>query len=284
MTHVLVTGSNGQLGKCLQLAFKGSQKTVVYWETRESLDICNQEQVAAYFKENAINYCVNCAAYTAVDQAESDQEAAFALNYLAVANLAKVCAKSGTVLIHPSTDYVFDGTATNPYHEEDKPKPINIYGKSKLAGELAIQEELDAYFIIRTSWLYSQFGKNFYKTIRSKLEDSQTLTVVTDQTGTPTNANDLAEFIYELIENNNQSFGLYHYSNTGAATWYDFARAIAEFLPGIDPEKVAPINEYATFAQRPAYSVLSKSKLKLVFGIEPTPWKDSLKALIAQNL
>lgn len=284
MKHILVTGSGGQLGQCLHLASKDNTALKVHWETSESLDITNQQELANYFKTHRLDYVVNCAAYTQVDQAELEQELAFKINATAVEYLAQLCHKHKVTLIHISTDYVFSGTAKDPYFEAHKTGPINIYGASKLAGEQAIKQVLNNYFIIRTSWLYSQFGKNFYKTIRTKLEAGESLSIVTDQVGTPTNANDLAAFIFQLILKPHTAYGTVHFSNTGSATWFDFAVAIAGLLPGIDPHKVVAIDHYATFAQRPAYSVLSKEKLKASFNTEPMHWKDSLAALIKTHL
>ncbi len=284
MAHILVTGSRGQLGQCLQLKLSQTGATKVFWEDSESLDITQKESLASFFKNHELDYCINCAAYTAVDLAESKPDKAIAINTTAVEFLAKLCAKYRVVLIHISTDYVFDGLATSPYFEDQTTAPINVYGKSKRDAELAIKDYLDTHFIIRTSWLYSQFGKNFYKSIRSKLEAGEKLSIVTNQTGTPTNANDLASFIVLLITTQSKEFGLYNFSNSGEATWYDFATAIAQFLPGIDTNLVAPIDHYATFAKRPAYSVLAKNKILEVFGVEPVFWKDSLADLINPTL
>ncbi|NQX78577.1 dTDP-4-dehydrorhamnose reductase [Gilvibacter sp.] len=278
--RILITGASGQLGQCLKATVPESLADDVLWAARKELDLTDINAVEALFETHQFDYCINTAAYTAVDKAESDRDAAFALNAEAVAHLAKCCEKHNTVLIHPSTDYVFGGMAKEPYTEEYPTAPINVYGASKEAGEVAIREALQAHFIVRTSWLYSPYGHNFYRSIRKKLEEGAELTITTDQTGTPTNGLDLAEFFWKLISEKASDYGTYHYSNEGEATWYDFAIAIASGLSKKRENQVASTEHYATFAARPAYSVLSKEKIKEVFGVNPPNWKTSLHQLI----
>ncbi len=223
---VLVTGSNGQLGRCIESSsYMYTNLEFVYKDSKE-LDITSTHKIDTLFRRNNFDYVINCAAYTNVEQAEKEPKKAFLVNAEGVRNLAKVCKKDNTILIHVSTDYVFDGEKKTPYTEEDVPNPINEYGKSKLAGEQHVQNILDNYFIIRTSWLYSQFGKNFYKMILKKSEIEKELTITTTEIGTPTNANDLANFILEIVAVRSTKYGLYHFSNEGQATWYDFAEEI----------------------------------------------------------
>ncbi|HEY9185078.1 MAG TPA: dTDP-4-dehydrorhamnose reductase [Salegentibacter sp.] len=280
MKKVLITGASGQLGRCFQkIASEYPEIKFKFLDSAE-LDITNQDQLRQIFSEENPQYCVNCAAYTNVEKAEDDKEAAFKINAEAVKNLAEICNDSETVLIHISTDYVFDGKATKPYEETDEVNPINVYGASKLKGEEYIRQMLDKYFIFRTSWLYSEFGHNFFNTILKKAEEGASLTITTSQTGTPTNANDLADFVLQLISEENTHFGLYHYSNTGEATWYDFAEAILKFSGKLDQVDLNKSGYYKTRADRPAYSVLDKQKLQDAFKLRVPEWHESLKHLI----
>jgi dTDP-4-dehydrorhamnose reductase len=284
MINVLVTGSNGQLASCIKdLAKQYEDLDFIYTDYKE-LDICDLNQVNTFFKSNKkIDYCINCAAYTAVDKAESDAEKAFEINANGAKNLALVCDEQGAVLIHVSTDFVFDGDKTEPYTETDIPKPISVYGASKLQGEVEIQKTLKKHFIIRTSWLYSEHGANFMKTMLRLAETRDEISVVSDQIGTPTYAGDLADVILKIINSKNTNFGLYHYSNEGVASWYDFAKAIFE---GSNLKiKTTPIKTeaYPTPAKRPVYSVMDKTKIKSITGIETRNWQDSLKKAIASN-
>ncbi|WP_372920140.1 dTDP-4-dehydrorhamnose reductase [Salegentibacter sp.] len=280
MKKVLVTGASGQLGKCFQkIASEYPEMELRNFNSSE-LDITDQNRLQQIFSEENPEYCINCAAYTNVEKAEDDEETAFKINAEAVKNLAEVCKNTGTVLIHISTDYVFDGKATNAYRETDVVNPINVYGASKLKGEEYIRQILDQHFIFRTSWLYSEFGHNFFNTILKKAEEGATLNITTSQTGTPTNANDLADFILQLIREENSEFGLYHYSNLGEATWYDFAKAILEFSGKIDQVTLNKSGYYKTRAERPTYSVLDKQKLQETFKKLVLHWRDSLEDLI----
>jgi len=225
---ILVTGSNGQLGQCLQKHAKSLSSFDFKFETLDSLNLTQEERLNLYFEKHQPDFCVNCAAYTNVEAAEDSENLAFQVNAEAVHNLAKLCEKFKTKLIHISTDYVFDGLKNRPYQESDKENPINVYGASKFQGETHISSTMDTYFMLRTSWLYSEFGHNFFNTILKKAAGLHPLNITTEQIGTPTNANDLAKFILHLIQTDSTDYGLYHYSNNGEATWYDFARLILE--------------------------------------------------------
>lgn len=282
MTKILITGANGQLGSEIRkVAERFPSFNFLFTDVAE-LDITNRAQLAVFFDENKPNYLINCAAYTAVDKAESDEQSAELLNATAAALLAEESAKNACRMIHISTDYVFDGTATRPYDENAPVNPQSAYGRTKLEGEKLCRQNNPESIIIRTSWLYSAFGNNFVKTMLRLGRERDELRIVADQTGSPTNAADLALAILTIIssvENGLKSFeaGTYHYSNEGIANWYEFTLAIAE-LAGLRC-KVTPITtaEYPLPAHRPAYSVMDKSKIKRIFDFEIPHWKDSLK-------
>ncbi|WP_438426151.1 dTDP-4-dehydrorhamnose reductase [Aquimarina macrocephali] len=278
--NILITGSSGQLGQCIEKIKKSYPGLQLYFANSEVLDITKKEEIQHFLKDKSFNFVVNCAAYTNVEQAEKEPEKAFLVNATGVLNLAQVCKEYDTTLIHISTDYVFDGSKETPYIEEDTPNPINEYGKSKLAGEQYIQEILEKYFIIRTSWLYSEFGHNFFKTIVKKSETEKDLTIITSEIGTPTNANDLAKFILDLILIDGSKYGTYHYSNLGEATWYNFTEEILRFSRKLDTIKLKKIDNYPTFARRPKYSVLNKEKCLTSFGLEIENWKISLEKIM----
>tara|TARA_B110000902_G_scaffold104878_1_gene123919 strand:+ start:1457 stop:2314 length:858 start_codon:yes stop_codon:yes gene_type:complete len=285
MSNVLVTGSNGQLASCIKdLAKQYDGLNFIYTDYQE-LDICDLNQVNAFFKSNSkIHYCINCAAYTAVDKAESDADKAFEINATGPKNLAIVCREFDAILIQISTDFVFDGEKKEPYTETDVAKPISVYGASKLQGEIEIKQILETYFILRTSWLYSEHGANFMKTMLKLAETRDEISVVSDQIGTPTYAGDLAGVILKIIRSKTKNFGLYHYSNEGVASWYDFAKAI--FEASYSQIKLNPIKTaaYPTPAKRPFYSVLNKSRIKKNLKVETPYWRDSLvKALDKLN-
>lgn len=283
MKTVLVTGANGQLGQCIQKI--QSQHAVIkfHFKSSRDLDITNTKAINDYFSSHNFDYCINCAAYTNVELAESEKEKAYLVNAEAVRHLAKACAKNNTTLIHISTDYVFDGTKKTPYVETDTTNPISVYGASKLKGEQNIQEIFDNYFIIRTSWLYAEFGKNFYKTILRKAEEKAALTITTEQKGTPTNANDLAELILEIINTSTKNYGIYHFSNEGEATWYDFTKEIIQNLnlAEADQPSLKPIESYKTKAARPENSVLDKTKVRSI--IATITWQESLQQLMKNH-
>ena len=282
MNNILVTGSNGQLGSEIKaLASKYANYNFIFTDVAE-LDIANHKVVEEFINTHRINTIINCAAYTAVDKAEGQEDLANNINYLAVANFAQIAKKNTIKLIHISTDYVFDGTNYKPYIETDVPNPQSVYGQTKLDGELALQKINPANaIIIRTSWVYSKFGSNFVKTMLRLAETRDEISVVADQIGSPTNAADLANAILRILPNiNNESVELFHYSNEGVCSWYDFAKAIFE-LSSLDI-KIHPIetNQYPTPAKRPYYSVLSKNKIKEDYQIEIPYWRTSLKSMI----
>lgn len=289
---VLVTGASGQLGQSLQfIASKYPEINFVFCSSSD-LDITNKENCEAVFSKIKPNYCINAAAYTAVDKAESEPEKAHLINVVGAKNMAEVCKENNTVLLHISTDFVFDGdyaklssrAQSRGYSEEDIPNPTGVYAQTKLDGEKAIQATFDNYFIIRTSWVYSQFGNNFMKTMLRLASERDSLSVVNDQIGTPTNAVDLAEALIKIIyysslsfgEGRGEAFGIYNFSNEGQCSWYDFAKKIFEINKiSIDLQPI-PTSSYPTPAKRPEYSVLDKTKIKQVFGVEIKHWEESL--------
>ncbi|HEX8358271.1 MAG TPA: dTDP-4-dehydrorhamnose reductase [Segetibacter sp.] len=275
--NILVTGKNGQLGnELVVLSAKFPQYNFVFTGASE-MDISDGEKVAAFFKEYEPAVCINAAAYTAVDKAETNKELAVKINGEAVGMLAANCSKVGAKFIHVSTDYVFDGTADSPYTEDHPVKPVNFYGESKLRGELAAMEAYPATIIIRTSWVYSFFGNNFVKTMLRFMKERESVIVINDQFGTPTYAADLAEAIMQIVTSPVNEAGIYNYSNDGLISWFDFAVAIKE-LSGLDC-MVKPVDTsgYPTPAKRPGYSVMSKEKIKSTFGIQLKDWKESLQ-------
>ena len=280
---ILVTGGNGQLGCALRLASAESRHRFVFTDIEE-LDITSTTAIEAFFCRNKVDVVVNCAEYTAVDLAEENEEQADLINHKAVAILADACKRHNATLVHISTDYIFSGNSDLPYSEEAIPAPINAYGRTKLAGEKAIVESGCNYIILRTAWLYSQFGRNFVKTMRELTATRSEIRVVADQVGTPTYAGDLAKAITYIINSGQLSkCGIYNYSNEGQCSWHDFAVEIAR-LSGNSHCKISPCTtaDYPTKACRPEYSVLDKRKIKEVFGIEIPQWKESLKQCIAE--
>ncbi len=278
MTTILVTGGNGQLASCIKDVEKQYDDLNVIYTDYLELDICDLDQVKSFFESNKqINYCINCAAYTAVDKAETEAEKVFEINATGAKNLAYVCNDHGAVLIHVSTDFVFDGEKNEPYTETDAANPISVYGASKLQGEAEIQQALKGHFIIRTSWLYSEHGNNFMKTMLQLAETRNEISVVNDQIGTPTYAGDLAEVILKIVNSNDKNFGLYHYSNQGVASWYEFAKEIFKLTENKIKVNPIPSIEYLTPAKRPQFSVLDKAKIKTDLQIKIPFWGDSLK-------
>lgn len=280
MKKILVTGANGQLGRCIQDAAVHFPDLEIVFVSKDDLDIENSELLKNFFTKNTFDYCINTAAYTNVEKAETEKDTTFAINAEAVRNLAQICAEREIVLIHISTDYVFDGKKQSPYIETDPTNPINVYGASKLLGEQYIQEICKKYYIFRTSWLYSQYGHNFLKTILKYSQEGKPLTITTEQTGTPTNANDLARMILQVIEQDKADYGVYHYSNAGETTWYGFAEEILRQTGKLKEANLAKTNHYRTFAARPEYSVLDNSKIKKTLLRENTPWRESLTSII----
>jgi dTDP-4-dehydrorhamnose reductase len=281
--NILITGANGQLGSELQ------QLAALYPQFRffptdvDTLNLCHKEDIESFIQQNKIDYVINCAAYTAVDKAEDDVELCYKINRDAVRNLAEA-ANGKAKIIHISTDYVFDGQGNSPLKESDKTNPQSVYGKSKLAGEQALLENAPESIIIRTAWLYSSFGNNFVKTMMRLGKEKDTLNVVSDQYGTPTYAADLAKAILDIIERSeteNQFLAdIYHYSNTGICTWYDFCNKIHELSNINCNVNPVPTSGYPTKATRPIYSVLDKTKIKETFQIEIPDWDKSLAKCI----
>lgn len=284
MNNILVTGGNGQLGSELkELASNFTDYNFLFTDVSD-LDITAHDDVRKFIEVNNINVIINCAAYTAVDKAESEPELANTINHLAVANLAQIAKKNSIKLIHISTDYVFDGTNHKPYVETDTPNPQSVYGKTKLDGELAMRKiNPSNSIIIRTSWVYSKFGNNFVKTMIRLAETRDEISVVADQIGSPTNAKDLAETILNLLSKlENTTVEIFHYSNEGICSWYDFAKSI--FQKADINIKVNAIEsfQYPTPAYRPFYSVLNKFNIKNWLQIEIPYWKDSLTSCLKE--
>lgn len=288
MKNILITGANGQLGNEIRIVAKYSNLNFIFSDITPIeggyyLDICNREAVRTFIHANEIDAIINCAAYTNVDKAESEDKACYALNVSAPENLAIVMQERGGLLIHISTDYVFGSEGCNtPLTEDDKCNPKSIYGKTKLLGERAIESLDGNYVIIRTSWLYSEYGKNFCKTMIALAESKPEIKVVNDQIGTPTYALDLAKAIIEVLTNYDPSKrGIYHFSNEGACTWYDFALKIAEFNFSQGCEiKPCTSQEYPSPVRRPHYSVLDKGKIRRVFNVATPQWEEALKVCI----
>ena len=273
---VLVTGAKGQLGQAIASIAKNYIEIDFVFCSSSELDISNLDHCKAIFKTHQPNYCINAAAYTAVDRAESEPEKAHLINVVGAKNLAEVCKEYKAILLHISTDFVFDGSKTSPYTEVDVPNPKGVYAQTKLDGEKAIQAVFDQYFILRTSWVYSQFGNNFMKTMLRLASERDSLSVVNDQIGTPTNAVELANAIIKIILSKSNAFGIYHFSNEGTASWYDFAKKIFEINNIKIDLKPIPTTDFPTPAKRPKYSVLDKSKIKNNFDIQISNWEDSI--------
>lgn len=256
MKKVLVTGANGQLGKCLQKIAPQFKNLEFTFKNSKDLDITDALSIKKTFNLVDFDYCINCAAYTDVEQAETTPDLAFKVNAEGVKNLAFACKKSKVGLIHISTDYVFDGEKKEPYSIDDIPNPINEYGKSKLLGEKYIQKIMINYCIIRTSWLYSEFGKNFYTTILKKAKVGENLSVTDSQTGCPTNANNLADYILNILSSNIKRLGIYHFTDSEILNWYEFAEKILADNNLTQNVRLEKVKNYRTFARRPKYSVL----------------------------
>ena len=290
--RILVTGCNGQLGNEMQLLAKENEQHTYFFtdvvipegSVAQKLDITNEAEVEAFVEGHEIDCVVNCAAYTAVDKAESNEELCDLLNNVAPGYLAKAVGKRGGSMVQISTDYVFDGTNYRPVTEEQPTCPNSVYGRTKLEGEKSVMRECEKYLIIRTAWLYSTFGNNFVKTMIRLGKEKPELGVIFDQVGTPTYARDLAAVIFVAI---NQGIvpGIYHFSNEGVISWYDFTKAIHR-IAGIEGCKVKPLHteEYPTPAARPHYSVLDKTKIKRTYGVEVPYWEESVEVCINKLL
>lgn len=279
MLNILVTGANGQLGSEMRRLAQVSPNNYLFTDVAE-LDITDAAAVRTCVAENKIGILVNCAAWTNVERAEEDEAGAERLNGLAVGNLARAAAEADATLFHISTDYVFDGCASTPYTEEVPTSPLGAYGRTKLAGEQAVRASGCKHLILRTAWLYSEYGNNFLKTMLRLTGEKEHLNVVFDQIGTPTYAGDLAMTIFSIIEGGYYAGneGTYHFSNEGVASWFDFAVEIAAAV-GHDNCRIRPCRtaEFPTKASRPAYSVLDKTKIKRTFGIEIPHWTESMR-------
>jgi dTDP-4-dehydrorhamnose reductase len=280
---VLVTGANGQLGQAIRFIASDYPDIDFIFCSSSDLDITNKDNCESIFNKEKPDFCINAAAYTAVDKAESEPEKAHLINCIGAKNLAEACKDYNTKLIHVSTDFVFDGSKNEPYNEMDLLNPKGVYGQTKLEGEKAIQEVFDAYYIIRTSWVYSQFGNNFMKTMLRLASERTSLSVVNDQIGTPTNAVDLAHAILKIATSchaelvSASSYGIYNFSNEGQCSWFDFAKKIFEInRVKIDVTPI-PTTQFPTPAVRPKYSVLDKTKIKTTFGIEIKPWEQAIE-------
>ncbi|MBD5207789.1 MAG: dTDP-4-dehydrorhamnose reductase [Bacteroidales bacterium] len=281
MTRILVTGARGQLGQCLHDVLAKDPDLDVTYTDSETLDITDREEVDHFIRENKFDYIINCAAYTAVDKAETDDLRAAAVNTGAVGNLAQAADRNGVRVIHISTDYVFPGNGYRPYEENDEPYPRSIYGRTKLEGEGLLTSFCQNALIIRTAWLYSQYGSNFVKTMLRLANENKEINVVADQIGTPTYAGDLAQAIYDILRNPKWVPGIYHYTNEGVASWYDLTKAIFEIQKR--NVKVNPIttSQFPTPAKRPQYSVLSKNKIKNTYKLDIPYWRESLERCLS---
>lgn len=279
---IMVTGAYGQLGNALKRELDGDNTIEAIYTDADTLDLTDSMALSRFFEDNPVDMVINCAAYTAVDRAESDDLKAAAINTGAVGNLGQAAAKHGMKVIHISTDYVFSGENFRPYEENDEPYPQSIYGRTKLEGEGLLTSFSNNAMIIRTAWLYSEFGNNFVKTMLRLADERDEINVVCDQIGTPTYAGDLAHAIHQVIRHERWQPGIYHFTNEGVASWYDFTKAIFEITG--KTTKVNPIRttQYPTPAKRPSYSVLSKDKIKRNYGIEIPYWRDSLQRCIQE--
>ena len=280
---ILVTGANGQLGSEINFISKNYPQYNFIFADRNVLSIVDENAIELFFDNNIIDFCINCAAYTAVDKAENEKENAILVNATAVGFLAKVCKKHKAKFIHISTDYVFDGNATEPYKTDDATNPVNFYGNTKLQGEQIALQENDESIIIRTSWVYSSIGNNFVKTMMRLMNERESIGVVNDQYGSPTYAADLAAAIMQIIASNKNYKGIYHYSNTGSISWYDFATEIASQIKTncvVNPITTA---QFPTPAKRPSYSVFDKEKITKDFAVEILDWKVSLGKMMERR-
>ena len=280
MKKILVTGANGQLGQCLQKISSQFEEFEFIFTDSETLDITNKEEVNDFFWQNAPDFCINAAAYTAVDLAETDIEKAFLVNADGTENLAEACAENNAQFIHVSTDYVFDGENNLAYTEEDFTNPLGVYGASKLAGDELALEVNPCSVILRTSWVYSEFGKNFVKTMLNLFATKEELNIVADQFGQPTNANDLAEAIMKIIKSEKITPGIFNFSNLGRISWFDFAEKIAELSKAKIKLNAIETSQYPTPAKRPKNSVLDLDKISKTYAIQLKPWEESLEGCV----
>jgi dTDP-4-dehydrorhamnose reductase len=280
MSKTIVFGASGQLGHCLKAVAEKKQINSIAFLPEASANILDPDSLEKIFVEEKPEYCINCAAYTAVDKAEDEVDLARKVNRDGALNLARLCKEHNVTLIHISTDFVFEGNVPKLLTEEDVAEPISVYGLTKLEAEQGITKLMDKYFILRTSWLYSEYGNNFVKTMLKLGSERDELKIIADQVGTPTYGIDLADCILQIVESGTEKYGIYHYSNEGVTSWYDFAVGI--FQLSNTSVKAHPINtsEYPTKARRPAFSVMDKSNIKGTLGIEIPYWRDSLETCI----
>jgi dTDP-4-dehydrorhamnose reductase len=281
---IVVTGAHGQLGQALQSIAAQYTEIQFHFCSSQEANLTNKASLQAVFRNYKPSFCINAAAYTAVDKAESEPEKAFAINADGVRNLSEVCLEHQNILLHVSNDFVFDGLKNSPYTETDVPQPTGVYGVSKLAGEQAVQEILTRYYIVRTAWVYSQFGANFMKTMLRLGSEREQLTVVDDQLGSPTLATDLAKALLVICLQTSQNlaqapYGIYHYSNEGSCSWCGFAQQILLNHHINTPVLPIPTTSFPTPAKRPAYSVLDKSKIKNAFNLEIASWQAALETV-----
>ena len=284
MENIVVFGASGQLGHCLRKVAAEKGISHIYFPSESEANILDTDAINSIFEKYQAVFAINCAAYTAVDKAEDEVELARKINKTGAENLAIACKKYGATLVHISTDFIFKGDIAHPRVEDDPAEPISIYGLTKLEGEQDVTNILDKYYILRTSWLYSEFGNNFVKTMLKLGAERDLLKIIADQVGSPTYGIDLATCVLDIITSGKTAYGVYHYSNEGVTSWYDFAMGIFD-LSGTEV-KVLPIrtSEYPTKATRPAYSVMDKTKIKHTFGFEIPYWRHSLAICIERLL
>ncbi|MFD2284875.1 dTDP-4-dehydrorhamnose reductase [Pedobacter petrophilus] len=282
MGKILVIGAGGQLGQCLKTVATRRSIADIVFPSETDANILNQAGLETLLAKEQPAFVINCAAYTAVDKAEDEVALARAVNETGAANLAIACAAHGAALIHVSTDFVFEGNEVKLLVEDDIANPINVYGQTKLDGEKAVIALLKEHFILRTSWLYSEYANNFVKTMLKLGADRDELNIIADQVGTPTYAIDLANAIFDIIAADSVAFGVYHYSNEGVTSWFDFAKAIFDISETNVKANPIPGSAYPTKAARPAFSVMDKSKIKNTFKLTIPYWRDSLVACIAK--
>ncbi|WP_431157052.1 dTDP-4-dehydrorhamnose reductase [Winogradskyella poriferorum] len=280
MKNVIVLGANGQLGLTFR-EFESKEGFNFTFYSRKEVDITDSKSLDRVFYKSSFHYCINCAAYTNVDLAEKEQEEAFKVNAIGPKNIAEICNELDIILIQISTDYVFDGTSSAPYKEDNVTEPLNIYGRSKRDGEHNIVCNTKKYYIVRTSWLYSKYLSNFLKTVIRKIKNNETLYITNSEIGTPTQSSDLAEFILYLIEDGQVEYGVYHFSARGSTSWYGFARHIVNLYDSKKISKIKPVDHFDTIATRPKYSVLDLEKTEAVYK-ELSTWEESSQKLLSR--
>lgn len=282
MDKILVIGAAGQLGQCLKTVASRRGIAEIVFPSEQEANILDKALLIDLLAQEKPTFVINCAAYTAVDKAEDEQELCKAINETGAVNLAEACLANGATLIHVSTDFVFEGNEIKLLKEDDIAEPINVYGQTKLDGELALSKLLTQHFIIRTSWLYSEYANNFVKTMLKLGAERDELNIIADQVGTPTYAIDLANAIFDIIKSGSKVYGTYHYSNEGVTSWFDFAKAIFDISHTQVKVNPIPGAAYPTKAARPAFSVMDKSKIKTTFNLDIPYWRDSLVECIAK--